>query len=149
MRPKILEREMYCHLAAYLFTITIIWLKLYIIFFRVMDRKFSYTVHIAFSSNIFTIWYWIGCFLQKSAKLSALTKLSFKKAFNHFFICKLPNIHNNKPESEFSPRTRVKSTYFDFNTVKLFQKYQVCSILAWVSFINKTIKRESIKSYQN
>ena len=24
----------------------------------------------------------------------------------------------NKPESEFSPRTRAKSTYFDFNTVK-------------------------------
>ena len=24
----------------------------------------------------------------------------------------------NKPESEFSPRTRAKSTYFDFNTLK-------------------------------
>ena len=25
----------------------------------------------------------------------------------------------NKPESEFSPRTRAKSTYFDFNTIRI------------------------------
>ena len=35
----------------------------------------------------------------------------------------------NKPESEFSHRTRVKSTNFDFNTVEKFQKYQVYSVL--------------------
>ena len=33
---------------------------------------------------------------------------------------KLPYFRLNKPESEFSPRTRAKSTYFDFNASILF-----------------------------
>ena len=40
----------------------------------------------------------------------------------------------NKPESEFSPRPRAKSTYFDFNALKTFQKYQIHCILLLQGF---------------
>ena len=35
----------------------------------------------------------------------------------------------NKPESEFSPRPRAKSTFFYFKTFKTIQKYQFYCIV--------------------
>ena len=58
------------------------------------------------------------------------------------------NSGKNKPESEFSPRTRVKSTNFDFNTVKQFQE-NIKSVLFWDEFHSLTKLSRAIKIRTN
>ena len=54
----------------------------------------------------------------------------------------------NKPESEFSPRTRVKSTYFDFNTVKNYFR-NIKSVLFWNEFHSLTKLSKLTKIWTN
>ena len=62
----------------------------------------------------------VKCNLDWRPRSNILTVIwnAFKWLSKILMIFPLTLISNNKPESEFSPRTRVKSTNFDFNTVK-------------------------------
>ena len=55
-----------------------------------------------------------------SASKELIKKKKIKGPYRYFY--------SNKPESEFSPIPRAKSTYSDINTLKTFQMYQVFSV---------------------
>ena len=101
--------------------------------------------------------------------LIEMLKIFHKQSFSSFSLSKTISINQmtdslsfvNKPESEFSPRTRAKSTYFDFNTLILIYfdnssiiqdyNYEKLSKLWKLSKAIKIMKELSKlwKSYQN
>ena len=58
----------------------------------------------------------------------------------------------NKPESEFSPIPRAKSTYSDINTLKTFQMYLFCfdkaSLILSPNYQNLSISRNQSNFYK-